>query len=109
VVNDRALIAVYYRDEDHDLAEQELHRSIALGTAALAEMDENVPQSEHEYVDMAVGDAWENLAYLYLVRRGEIGESEHFLRQSVKHFPYEERTGVQHLRVVLAELRKENP
>ena len=109
VVNDRALIAVYYRDEDHDLAEQELHRSIALGTAALAEMDENVPQAEHEYVDMAVGDAWENLAYLYLVRRGEIGESEHFLRQSVQHFPFEERTGVQRLRVVLAELRKENP
>ncbi len=109
VVNDRALIAVYYRDEDHDLAEQELHRAIDLGTAALAEMDENVPESEHEYVDMAVGDAWENLAYLYLVRRGEIGESEHFLRQSVKHFPYEERTGVQRLRIVLAELRKENP
>ena len=109
VVNDRALIAVYYRDEDHDLAEQELHRAIDLGTVALAEMDENVPQSEHEYVDMAVGDAWENLAYLYLVRRGEIGESEHFLRQSVQHFPFEERTGVQRLRLVLAELRKENP
>jgi len=109
VVNDRALIAVYYLDEHLDLAEQELHRAIDLGTAALAEMAPDVPEEEHQYVDMAVGDAWENLAYLYLVRRGEIGDAELYLRQSVQHFPFAERTGVERLRAVLADLRQENP
>lgn len=109
IVNDRALIAVYYLDEHWDLAEQELHRSIQLGTAALAELGPDVPEQEQHDAEEAIGDAWENLAYLSLVRRGEIGDSETYLKNSVKYFPYEQRDGVQRLRPVLAELRRENP
>ena len=108
LVNDRALISVYYLDEHWDLAEQELHRAIELGNKTLAEMAEDVPQTEHEYFDMAVGDAWENLAYLYLIRRGEIGDSETYIKNSLKHFPFDKRDGIRPLQQKLEELRQNN-
>ena len=108
IVNDRALISVYYLDEHWDFAEQELHRSIDLGSAQLAEMGEDVPAGERQDLEEAVGDAWENLAYLSLVRRGEIGEAPRYLDESVKYFPYENRGGVRRLRATLAELKKED-
>ena len=107
LVNDRALIAVYYLDEHWDLAEQELHRAIALGTEAIAELPEDVPEEEHQYLDMAIGDAWENLAYLYLMRRGEIGQSETYIRNSLNHFPFRDRDGIPPLQARLEELRKQ--
>ncbi len=109
IVNDRALIAVYYLEEHLDLAEQELHRAIELGEQSLSQMGPDVPQSEHEYYDMAVGDAWENLAYLYLNRYQEIGDAETYIQNSLKHFPFNQRGGIPPLRKKLEELRKRNP
>ncbi|MGB0953442.1 MAG: hypothetical protein ACPG31_09460 [Planctomycetota bacterium] len=105
LVNDRALIAVYYLDDHWELAEQELHRSIALGEKTLAEMGPDVPETEREYFDMAVGDAWENLAFLYLNRYEEIGESETYIKNSLKHFPFDQRDGIPPLQQKLEELR----
>ena len=105
LVNDRALIAVYYLDEHWELAEQELHRSIALGEKTLAEMGPDVPETEREYFDMAVGDAWENLAFLYLHRYEEIGDSETYIKNSLKHFPFDQRDGIPPLQQKLEELR----
>ena len=105
LVNDRALIAVYYLDEHLELAEQELHRSIALGEKTLAEMGPDVPETEREYFDMAVGDAWENLAFLYLHRYEEIGDSETYIKNSLKHFPFDKRDGIPPLQQKLEELR----
>jgi len=106
LVNDRALIAVYYLDQHWLLAEQELHRAIELGMKTLAEMGEDVPASEHEYFDMAVGDAWENLAYLYLNRYEEIGDSETYINNSLLHFPFKQRSGIPPLQRKLEERRK---
>ncbi|MDP7061855.1 MAG: hypothetical protein QF489_02855 [Planctomycetota bacterium] len=108
LVNDRALIAIYYLDEHWDFAEQELHRAIELGNQTLAEMGEDVPEAEREYFEEAVGDAWENLAFLYLIRRGEIGDSETYIKNSLKHFPYEQRDGIPPLQAKLEELRPNN-
>jgi tetratricopeptide (TPR) repeat protein len=108
LVNDRALIAVYYLDDYWELAEQELHRSIALGTRTLAEMAEDVPEEERNYFDMAIGDAWENLAYLYLIRRGEVGDSATYIQNSLEHFPFDRRDGIPPLQRKLEELRKTN-
>lgn len=103
IVNDRALIAVYYLDEHWDLAEQELHKAIQIGTRQLAELPSDVPETEHRYVDEAVGDAWENLAYLQLMRRHRTEQVEEFLAESLKHFPHERRSGVIRLREQLSE------
>jgi hypothetical protein len=71
-------------------------------------MAEDVPKTEHEYFDMAVGDAWENLAFLNLIRRGEIGDSETYIKNSLKHFPFDKRSGIPPLQAKLEELRKQN-
>lgn len=107
LINDRALIAVYYLGDRLELAERELHRSIQVGSRQLAEMSPDVPEAERRYVDEAVGDAWENLAYLQIVRRRSADRAEEFLEESVKHYPYARRNGVSALRQRLAELRRE--
>ncbi len=107
IVNDRALIAVYYLDEHWELAERELHRSIALGSQQLAEFPADVPLTEHRYVDEAVGDAWENLAYLQLIRRHQTDRVQEYLDESIQHYPFARRNGVALLRTRLAEVRRE--
>ncbi|RMH02104.1 MAG: hypothetical protein D6702_09590 [Planctomycetota bacterium] len=105
IVNDRALIAVYYLDHDLDLAESELHRAIELGTRALAGIDREADPEAWQRVDMAIGDAWENLAYLDLMRRRRTDRAEHYLEQSSQHYPWQDRGGVKMLRGVLERLR----
>jgi hypothetical protein len=107
LINDRALIAVYYLDEHHDFAEQELHRAIEVGSRRLAELGANVPETERRGLDEAVGDAWENLAYLQLVRRHRSDRVEEFLDESAKHYPFARRDGVARLREQLAALQRE--
>ncbi|MFQ5748792.1 MAG: hypothetical protein ACE5H3_04955, partial [Planctomycetota bacterium] len=70
LINDRALIAVYYLPDEKLFpeAERELQRAIRIGTARLKELPENVTQPKRRALEEAVGDAWENLAYLDLVR-----------------------------------------
>lgn len=111
LVNDRALIAVYYLagDEHHELAEQELHRATRLGQEQLAQLAEDVPERERRLLDEAVGDAWENLAYLDVVRRQRLDRAEGFLAEAVKHYPFESRPGVTGIRAEIDRLRSENP
>ncbi|HBF22231.1 MAG TPA: hypothetical protein DDW23_00320 [Planctomycetes bacterium] len=98
LVNDRALIAVYYLDEHWELAERELHRAIEMGTRQLAELNPDIPELEQRDLDEAVGDAWENLAYLDVIRRGRIDRAPKYLEESVKHYPFEGRYGVMKVR-----------
>ena len=104
-VNDRALIAVYYLDEHHEFAVQELHRVISIGEVLLAEMDENVPEEEHRSVDEAVGDAYENLAYYQVFRLNQVGNAEKLLKASSAHYPFQERGGVKMIRNKLEQIR----
>jgi hypothetical protein len=104
-VNDRALIAVYYLDEHHEFAVQELHRVISIGEVLLSEMDENVPEEEHRSVDEAVGDAYENLAYYQVFRLNQVGDAEKLLKASSTHYPFKERGGVKMIRKKLEQIR----
>ncbi|MCH2101914.1 MAG: hypothetical protein MK209_08335 [Planctomycetes bacterium] len=110
-VNDRALIAVHYLegDQHHELSEQELHRATRLGKKQLAQLAEDVPERERRLLDEAVGDAWENLAYLDVVRRQRLDRAESYLAEAVKHYPFESRLGVVRIRTELDRLRSENP
>ncbi len=104
LVNDRALISVYYLDEHFDEAERELHRAIALGTEEWSQLPEDVPAEERQNLDEAIGDAWENLAYLDVVRRQRTDRAEEYLAQALKHYPFENRGGVQRIRQVLDQM-----
>lgn len=111
LVNDRALIAVYHLDDPAilALAEQELHRATQMGAEQQAQLAEDVPEQERRDLDEAVGDAWENLAYLDVMRRQRLDRAESFLVEAVKHYPFENRQGVVGLRAEMQRLRNENP
>jgi len=108
LVNDRALISVYYLDEHWEEAEQELHRAIQLGTQEQSQMPADVPEEERQNLDEAIGDAWENLAYLDVVRRKRADRADEFLAQAIKHYPFENRGGVQRIQIALEQLRSES-
>ncbi len=107
LINDRALIAVYYLPDEKLFpeAERELHKAIRIGTAKLKELPENVTEEKRHALEEAVGDAWENLAYLDLVRRRQADRAEGYLDESVKYYPYKARGGVLRLRRVLEDLK----
>ena len=94
LVNDRALIAVYYLNDHHDLAEAELHRAIQMGDSQLAAMDDTHSPQQRQDLDEAIGDAWENLAYLDVFRRLRTDRAENLLKNASKHYPFEKRSGV---------------
>jgi tetratricopeptide (TPR) repeat protein len=108
LVNDRALISVYYLDEHWDEAEQELHRAIQLGAQEQSQMPADVPEQERQNLDEAIGDAWENLAYLDVVRRKRPDRADEYLAQALKHYPFENRDGVQRVQKALLQLRSES-
>ncbi|NQU48956.1 MAG: hypothetical protein HQ519_09950, partial [Planctomycetes bacterium] len=108
LVNDRALISVYYLDEHWDEAERELHRALLLGAEQQQQLAADVPDRERRLLDEAIGDAWENLAYLEVIRRKRIGRSEEFLAESIKHFPFQNRGGVARIRQAIEQLRNPN-
>jgi hypothetical protein len=65
IVNDAALIQVYHLRDELDRAETMLRDAIRIGEAQLAEMGPDPPEARRFPVAQAVGDAWQNLAYLY--------------------------------------------
>jgi len=102
LVNDRALIAVYYLNEHHELAEKELHRAIQMGDQQLAEQSDTMSHQEKQNLDEAIGDAWENLAYLDVMRRQRMDRAETFLQKSASHYPFERRSGVLRIRQAMS-------
>jgi len=65
VINDGALIQVYHLQEELELAEEILWRSIKIGQAQLAAMGPYADDAERFPVAQAVGDAYQNLGYMY--------------------------------------------
>lgn len=105
--NDRALIAAYYLDQDTlNFAEEELLRAVQLGEKQLKKLrlNEDTTKSEIEQLDEAVGDAYENLAYITVIRRKQTTNAAQLLKMSRKHFPFEERSGVKMIEKQLEEL-----
>ena len=53
---------------------------------------------EKQDLDEAIGDAWENLAYLDVIRRQRVDRAETYLQKSSSHYPYDQRSGVLRIR-----------
>ena len=69
VVNDAALVHVYYLHDDLERSTERLEHCVRLGEEQLAEMDADDP--EHPVLTEAWGDAHENLGVLHLEHRGD--------------------------------------
>jgi tetratricopeptide (TPR) repeat protein len=74
IVNDTALITVYYLHTELELAEDYLRRSIAMGKEQLApsfERDEPLSPSGLDALTEAYGDAYQNLGVLHLLHKND--------------------------------------
>ena len=78
IVNDAALLQVYHVQDDLALAEEMLLRAVRVGEAQLAELGESPPETERFPLAQAVGDAYQNLGYLYYHLLGRPQESRRF-------------------------------
>jgi tetratricopeptide (TPR) repeat protein len=84
IINDTALIQIYHLQDDLDGAEQMLRRAIDVGEQQLEEMGEFAEEGERFPIAQAVGDAYQNLGYLYYRLRGESGKARGYFIKSVE-------------------------
>ena len=84
IVNDTALIQVYHLQDDLDGAEEMLLEAIRVGEAALIEMGDEPEESERFPIAQAVGDAYQNLGFLYYRLRDDPGKARGFFLRSVE-------------------------
>jgi tetratricopeptide (TPR) repeat protein len=85
VLNDSALIYVYYLHTNLELAEQRLLRAIERGEALLADPD--LPQEERDVLTVPYGDAHENLGVLYIEHREDAERARMYFEKAVEIGP----------------------
>ena len=107
ILNDHALLAVYYLDHSLELADRELRRAIELGEERLSEIDKEAEYEVWRRTDMSVGDAWENLAFLEIMRYHRVVRAPEYLDNSSLHWPFERRNGVEMLRREMKKLQQQ--
>jgi len=83
IVNDAALIQIYHLQDDLDKAESMLNRAIEVGEAQLAELGAYADESDRFPIAMAVGDAYQNLGFLYYRLRDEPLKAREYFVKSV--------------------------
>ena len=83
IINDTALIQIYHLQDDLDGAEQMLLRAIDVGEQQLEEMGPYAEETERFPVAQAVGDAYQNLGYLYYRLRSEPVKARAYFIKSV--------------------------
>jgi len=84
IVNDTALVMVYHLRDDLDGAEQMLNEAIRLGEAQLAELGPDADEAARFPIAMAVGDAYQNLGFLYYRLRNDPARAREFFVKSVE-------------------------
>ncbi len=99
VVNDTALISVYYLHNDLDQAEQMLHSCVEKGAAQIADLEarleaSDLSEEDRERLDgelfnlkTAWGDAHQNLGVLHLLHRNDPARALEFLERAVEIGP----------------------
>jgi len=85
ILNDTALIIIYYVPEDLERAEELLRRSVAAGTEQL-ESEELDADARWELLN-AWGDAYQNLGFLDLVNRNDPAAAKPFFEKAVEIGP----------------------
>jgi len=85
VINDTALVLVYYLHEDLERAEQLLMRCVRMGEEQLLVSD--LEEEARWELENAWGDAFQNLGVLHLLHRGDPEAARRFFERSVEIGP----------------------
>jgi tetratricopeptide (TPR) repeat protein len=92
--NDCALIAIHHLECDWEAARQMLDAAIADGERTLRDAPPADAQ-QHQDLDEAVGDCWENLALWHLKHGADASAAKTAATASLAHFPQQRRAGAQ--------------
>ncbi len=84
LLNDTALILVYHLKRDLDRAEKMLRKAVKKGKEQMKALGDKDP-GKKQFLDEAVGDAWQNLGKLALMRK-DLDAAEKAYKESLKHY-----------------------
>lgn len=91
IVNDCGLMLIYHLHRDYDRAQALFERAIELGQPMLDALSADAPAEERNFLEEAVGDAWQNLAVMARAQGKPFREYENHLQQAVRYYPYQRR------------------
>ncbi|MHC5065805.1 MAG: tetratricopeptide repeat protein [Planctomycetota bacterium] len=98
IVNDCGLMLIYHLHRNYDRAEELFRSAIEVGQPLLDELPEDPDPAELEFLEEAVGDAYENIGVLYGILKKPNEEVRPWLEASLKYFPYQRRAAAGRLR-----------
>jgi tetratricopeptide (TPR) repeat protein len=97
IVNDCGLMLVYHLKRDYDKARAMFGKAIELGEAQLDALDD-ASQDQRNFLEEAVGDAYQNLAVLARQEGKPFAAYKADLERAVKFYPGARRTAAELLR-----------
>ncbi len=98
IVNDCGLMLIYHLHRDLDIAKKHFERAIELGDEQLARLPADATQGARNFLEEAVGDAWQNLGVLARQQGKAFDEYKDTLEKAILYYPYQRRTAAQLLR-----------
>ena len=103
LLNDLALILVYHLKRDLGRAEKLLEKAVKVGEAKMKALGTKDP-NQKQFLDEAVGDAWQNLGKLALLKK-DLDGAEKAYKESLKHYSPNNRAEVRRELKLLAVYR----
>jgi tetratricopeptide (TPR) repeat protein len=92
IVNDCGLMLIYHLNRDFDRARALFDQAIKSGQAQLDALPKDAPDEQRNFLEEAVGDAWQNIAVLMVRHQHRpFAEVKPFLEHAVALYPRQER------------------
>lgn len=98
IVNDCGLMLIYHLFRKYDRARELFDRAIEVGQPQLDAVAAD-DDSQRQFLEEAVGDAYQNIGVLMRMQDKPFAEYEPFLTKAVEYYPYRRRAAAALLRV----------
>ncbi len=99
IVNDAGLMLIYHLHRDFDDARRYFDSAILVGEEKLAALPSEGADDERQFLEEAVGDAYQNIAVLMRDHQdAAFADVEPFLQKAVRFYPYKRREAARMLR-----------
>jgi Tfp pilus assembly protein PilF len=110
IANDCGLMLIYYLHRDYDRARALCETAIELGDAQLAALPEDADPARRQFLEEAVGDAWQNIGVLLQDRldRGA-DEWKPCYEKALAYYPHQRREAAARLRALDSQARQQDP
>ncbi|HLQ39134.1 MAG TPA: hypothetical protein VK348_15095, partial [Planctomycetota bacterium] len=92
ILNDTGLMLIYHLNRDLDRAKALFEQAIKVGQPQLDALPKDSDQDTRNFLEEAIGDAWQNLAVL-MVRHlhRPFAEYQQYCEKAVTYYPYQQR------------------